>query len=81
MSRHHVMLGSVLSLAIESAFLNSDTGVHELQIQGMYQQPWNINRLIKIKFEVDTQPPLASCYRRKTIAATVFFLREVFFDQ
>lgn len=44
--------------AIESAFLKGDTRIHELQIQGMYQQSWNLNRPIKIKFEVDTQPPL-----------------------
>ena len=44
--------------AIESAFLKGDTRIHELQIQGMHQQSWNLNRPIKIKFEVDTQPPL-----------------------
>ena len=44
--------------AIESAFLKGDTHIHELQIQGVYQQNWNLNRPIKIKFEVDTQPPL-----------------------
>lgn len=44
--------------AIESAFLKSDTRIHELRIEGMYQQSWNSNRPIKIKFEVDTQPPL-----------------------
>ncbi|MEZ5536552.1 MAG: nucleotidyl transferase AbiEii/AbiGii toxin family protein [Thiolinea sp.] len=44
--------------AIESAFLKSDTDVHMLQIQGMYGQAWSSPRPVKIKFEVDTQPPL-----------------------
>ncbi|MEE9302767.1 MAG: nucleotidyl transferase AbiEii/AbiGii toxin family protein [Thiotrichaceae bacterium] len=45
--------------AIESAFLKSDTSVHVLHINTKHQQ-WNAaikNRAIKIKFEVDTQPP------------------------
>lgn len=43
--------------AIESAFLKSDTSVHILQITPKSQQTWQNNRPIKIKFEVDTQPP------------------------
>lgn len=45
--------------AIESAFLKSDTSIHVLQIKGLNlnQQTW-AKKIIKIKFEVDTQPPL-----------------------
>ena len=43
---------------IESAFLKSGTDIHLLQIQGLYSQAWSPPRPIKIKFEVDTQPPL-----------------------
>lgn len=43
---------------IESAFLKSDTAIHLLQIQGLYSQTWSPSRPVKIKFEVDTQPPL-----------------------
>lgn len=45
--------------AVESAFLKTDTAIHVLQIKGLNQQEWtkNTNKLIKIKFEVDTQPP------------------------
>ena len=53
--------------AIESAFLKGDTRIHELQIQGMYQQSWNLNRPIKIKFEVDTQPPLGFVTEEKLL--------------
>ena len=53
--------------AIESAFLKGDTRIHELQIQGMYQQNWNLNRPIKIKFEVDTQPPLGFITEEKLL--------------
>ncbi|SEA43477.1 Nucleotidyl transferase AbiEii toxin, Type IV TA system [Thiothrix caldifontis] len=44
--------------AVESAFLKSNTAIHLLQIQGEYTQSWSPPRPIKIKFEVDTQPPL-----------------------
>lgn len=45
--------------AVESAFLKSDTSVHILQLQSTHHQAWaeNSKRPIKIKFEVDTQPP------------------------
>lgn len=44
--------------AVESAFLKSNTSIHLLQIQGLYAQTWSPPRPVKIKFEVDTQPPL-----------------------
>lgn len=44
--------------AVESAFLKSNTAIHLLQIQGEYAQSWSPPRPIRIKFEVDTQPPL-----------------------
>ena len=40
--------------AIKSAFLKSDTSVHELQVDGLALFS---RRPIKIKFELDTQPP------------------------
>ena len=64
--------------AIESAFLKSDTRVHELQIQGMYQQSWNINRPIKIKFEVDTQPPLGFITEEKLMLQPFSFYVKCF---
>lgn len=39
---------------IESAFLKSSTTIHILSLQA----PINLNKQIKIKFEVDTNPPL-----------------------
>ncbi len=44
--------------AVESAFLKTDTAVHVLQLRAN-QQVWDgkVKRPVKIKFEVDTQPP------------------------
>lgn len=64
--------------AIESAFLKSDTRVHELRIEGMYQQAWNINRPIKIKFEVDTQPPLGFATEEKLVMQPFSFYVKCF---
>ena len=45
--------------AIESAFLKSNTIVHILSsVDNSFSVPFNKNRTIKIKFEVDTVPPL-----------------------
>jgi len=54
---------------VESAFLKTDTSVHILQIQGMYQQQWSQGKqpLIKIKFEIDTQPPLGFVTEEKLL--------------
>ncbi len=53
--------------AVESAFLKSDTNIHLLQIQGQYSQAWAPARPIKIKFEVDTQPPLGFATEEKLL--------------
>ena len=49
--------------AVESAFLKSDTSVHILQLESNHQA-WaaKAKRPIKIKFEVDTRPPLEFFY-------------------
>jgi predicted nucleotidyltransferase component of viral defense system len=63
---------------IESAFLKSDTRIHELQIQGMYQQSWSLNKPIKIKFEVDTQPPLGFMTEEKLLLQPFSFYVKCF---
>ncbi len=54
--------------AVESAFLKSDTSVHVLQFQSSHQA-WvtKAKRPIKIKFEVDTQPPLGFATEEKLL--------------
>ena len=54
--------------AVESAFLKSDTSVHVLQLQSSHQA-WatKAKRPIKIKFEVDTQPPLGFATEEKLL--------------
>lgn len=54
--------------AVESAFLKSDTSVHILQLQSSHQA-WatKTKRPIKIKFEVDTQPPLGFATEEKLL--------------
>ena len=63
---------------IESAFLKSDTRIHELQIQGMYKQSWSLNKPIKIKFEVDTQPPLGFMTEEKLLLQPFSFYVKCF---
>jgi len=43
--------------AIESAFLKSTSSIHILELQGTDLQQWKISKPLKIKFEVDTDPP------------------------
>ena len=54
--------------AVESAFLKSNTSVHILQLKG-HHQTWatKVKRPIKIKFEVDTQPPLGFITEEKLL--------------
>lgn len=55
--------------AVESAFLKSDTSIHILQLQSTNIQAWaeKTKRPIKIKFEVDTQPPLGFATEEKLL--------------
>ena len=54
--------------AVESAFLKSDTSVHILKLQSNHQA-WatKAKRPVKIKFKVDTQPPLGFATEEKLL--------------
>ncbi len=54
---------------VESAFLKSDTSIHILQLESTLHQTWaeKSKRPIKIKFEVDTQPPLGFVTEEKLL--------------
>jgi len=58
-----------IKTAVESAFLKSDTSIHILQLQSTNNQAWaeKTKRPIKIKFEVDTQPPLGFATEEKLL--------------
>jgi len=43
--------------AIQSAFLKSNTHVHDLTLQGVELKRWTTSNPVKIRFEVDTKPP------------------------
>ena len=43
--------------AIRSAFLKSNTHVHDLTLKGIELKKWKTTRPVKIRFEVDTMPP------------------------
>lgn len=43
--------------AIQSAFLKSNTHVHDLTLKGVQSQKWTTSKSVKIRFEVDTMPP------------------------
>ena len=43
--------------AIESAFLKSNTHVHDLTMKGIELKKWTSSKPVKIRFEVDTLPP------------------------
>jgi len=43
--------------AIQSAFLKSNTHVHDLTLKGIKVKTWSTPRPVKIRFEVDTIPP------------------------
>ena len=43
--------------AIRSAFLKSDTQVHDLTLTGIEPVTWKTSKPVKIRFEVDTLPP------------------------
>jgi len=43
--------------AIQSAFLKSNTHVHDLTLKGIKLKKWTTSKPVKIRFEVDTLPP------------------------
>jgi len=43
--------------AIQSAFLKSNTHVHDLTLKGIELKKWTASKPVKIRFEVDTLPP------------------------
>ena len=43
--------------AIQSAFLKSNTHVHDLTLKGIDLKEWTTSKPVKIRFEVDTNPP------------------------
>ncbi len=43
--------------AIQSAFLKSNTHVHDLTLKGIELKQWTTAKPVKIRFEVDTMPP------------------------
>jgi len=43
--------------AIQSAFLKSNTHVHDLTLNGIELNKWSTSKPVKIRFEVDTNPP------------------------
>ena len=43
--------------AIQSAFLKSNTHVHDLTLKGIDLKEWTTSKPVKIRFEVDTKPP------------------------
>ena len=43
--------------AIQSAFLKSNTHVHDLTLKGIELKKWTTSKPVKIRFEVDTLPP------------------------
>ncbi|OED42590.1 hypothetical protein AB833_06165 [Chromatiales bacterium (ex Bugula neritina AB1)] len=43
--------------AIQSAFLKSNTHVHDLTLKGVQSRKWTTSKPVKIRFEVDTMPP------------------------
>ena len=43
--------------AIQSAFLKSNTHVHDLTLNGIELKKWTTSKPVKIRFEVDTLPP------------------------
>lgn len=43
--------------AIQSAFLKSDTHIHDLTLEGIELRKWTTPKPVKIRFEVDTMPP------------------------
>jgi len=43
--------------AIQSAFLKSNTHVHDLTLKGLELKKWTTSKPVKIRFEVDTKPP------------------------
>ena len=42
---------------IQSAFLKSNTHVHDLTLNGIEVSQWSSSKPVKIRFEVDTKPP------------------------
>ena len=59
---------------IESAFLKSDTSVHILSLE----VPLKLNKSIKIKFEVDTNPPLGFHTQEKLLMQPFSFYVKCF---
>ena len=43
--------------AVQSAFLKSNTHVHDLTLKGIELKKWTTSKPVKIRFEVDTLPP------------------------
>ncbi len=60
--------------AIESAFLKSSTSIHILSLKTAI----NLNRPIKIKFEIDTSPPLAFATEEKLLVQPFSFYVKCF---
>ena len=59
---------------IESAFLKSDTSIHILSLEA----PLNLKKPIKIKFEVDTNPPLGFDTQEKLLLQPFSFYVKCF---